>query len=227
MAKVEDAPATKQVAELHSGDRMSQAEFHRICKLVPDGRHAELVGGIVFMSPMPPPQHETVRADLNTIFTAYADATPGVTFSESTSITLGKSDVPRPDGILRISPTQHQILDAPELIFEVAHNGRSIDFHRKRDRYATGGVTEYVVVNLHDKHVSWFHLRSHQEFTADAGGLFRSRLFPGLWLNSIALLAGDMASLAAAAKEGLAAPEHAAFLQQLGRTSEAAQSTRT
>ncbi|MCI0523919.1 MAG: hypothetical protein L0Y75_01530 [Acidobacteria bacterium] len=51
----------------------------------------------------------------------------------------------------------------------------------------------------------------------DADGIIRSRVFPGLWLDVRALLNGDMAQVLAALQQGLAAPEHAAFAEQLQR----------
>jgi len=38
----------------------------------------------------------------------------------------------------------------------------------------------------------------------DEDGLYRSRVFPGLWLDPAALWAGDLAELAAAVQKGVA-----------------------
>jgi hypothetical protein len=46
-------------------------------------------------------------------------------------------------------------------------------------------------------------------------GLCKSRIFPGLWLDGPALLARDSPRLIAAVQQGLAIPEHAAFLRRL------------
>jgi hypothetical protein len=50
---------------------------------------------------------------------------------------------------------------------------------------------------------------------ADADGLFRSRIFPGLWLDPQALLAHDRRRLRATLDLGLATTEHAAFVARL------------
>ena len=45
--------------------------------------------------------------------------------------------------------------------------------------------------------------------------LYRSMVFPGLWLDPIALLKGDTRQLRAVVDLGCATPEHAAFLAGL------------
>jgi hypothetical protein len=46
-------------------------------------------------------------------------------------------------------------------------------------------------------------------------GIWRSQVFPGLWLNGQAFLAGDMQSVVARLQEGLLAEEHKAFAAAL------------
>ena len=48
-----------------------------------------------------------------------------------------------------------------------------------------------------------------------ADGLLKSVVFPGLWLDAAALVNRDLAKVLAALARGTAAPEHAAFVQQL------------
>ena len=58
---------------------------------------------------------------------------------------------------------------------------------------------------------------------APADGIFRSVVFPGLWLDAAALLAGDRAKLLAVLQQGLQSPEHAAFVEELARRRAAGQ----
>jgi hypothetical protein len=76
-------------------------------------------------------------------------------------------------------------------------------------------VLEYIVVCVYEQQVRWFDLRSGEEFVADAGGVLRSRVFPGLWLHGPALLTQDYNQLTAPLQQGLATPEHAAFVAKL------------
>jgi len=51
--------------------------------------------------------------------------------------------------------------------------------------------------------------------TPDEGGRLSSKLFPGLWLDTVALLAGDLAKLFAGVDEGTATAEHQEFVKKL------------
>lgn len=50
---------------------------------------------------------------------------------------------------------------------------------------------------------------------ADADGMLRSTMFPGLWLDVAALLQLDGQRVMDTLRQGLAIPEHAVFGQQL------------
>ena len=106
---------------------------------------------------------------------------------------------------------------APELIVEVASSSASIDLHAKRRDYEQAGVVEYVVVVLRQRVVRWFVIQdgTYQDMSADTDGIFRSRVFPGLWLHANALLQLDGATVMDVLRQGLATPEHAAFVQRL------------
>ena len=43
-------------------------------------------------------------------------------------------------------------------------------------------------------------------------GVFRSEVFPGLWLDAGAMIRGDRRAVNAILRQGLASPEHAAFV---------------
>ena len=51
----------------------------------------------------------------------------------------------------------------------------------------------------------------------DEHGLYRSTVFPGLWLDPAALLTGDTRQLRAVVDMGCATPEYSAFLALLAR----------
>ncbi|ETW93224.1 MAG: hypothetical protein ETSY1_40120, partial [Candidatus Entotheonella factor] len=105
----------------------------------------------------------------------------------------------------------------PELIIEVASSSESIDLNAKRRDYEHAGVLEYVVLAIRQQAVRWFVLRegAYQEMQVDAKGIFKSTVFPGLWLDQEALCQLDVAQVLATLRQGLESPEHAAFVQQL------------
>ncbi len=105
----------------------------------------------------------------------------------------------------------------PELVVETARSSRTIDLGSKRDDYERAGVLEYIVVALDTKEVHW-HVRRDDKLVRiepDADGIYRSAVFPGLWLDAAALLSKDLAGVLAVLERGLATPEHAAFVARL------------
>ena len=58
---------------------------------------------------------------------------------------------------------------------------------------------------------------------ADDAGRMCSRVFPGLWLDAPALLAGDMVAVLATLQEGLQSEEHTLFVALLKERLTAAQ----
>lgn len=83
--------------------------------------------------------------------------------------------------------------------------------------YEQAGVQAYVVVVLRQQAIRWWVLQhgTYHEIAPDADGVFRSRVFPGLWLHAEALLQRQGRQLLDALRQGLATPEHAAFVQRL------------
>ena len=76
-------------------------------------------------------------------------------------------------------------------------------------------MLEYLVVCLQEHQLRWFDLRANDELQPDAGGIYRMRAFPGLWVHGPALLAKDHGTMMATLQQGLATPEHAAFVKRL------------
>lgn len=210
--------------ELHTGDRMSQAEFHRIYEKMPAGFRAELIGGIVYVASPLKRMHGTRHVFLGTLFGNYVAKTPGVEAADNVTVLLGEEGEPQPDLYLRIVEEcggqstvseDDYIQGAPELFTELALSSRSIDLHAKRVDYTRYGGLEYVVACLREKRLRWFDLRADQEIPIDADGICRVRTFPGLWIDAQALFAEDYARALATLDKGLATPEHAAFVQKL------------
>jgi Uma2 family endonuclease len=108
---------------------------------------------------------------------------------------------------------------APELVAEVAASSAGIDLHSKLRVYQDNGVREYVVWRVLDGEIDWFVLRggAFAPLPRDAGGRYRSEVFPGLWLDPAALASGDLGTALDALQQGLASPEHAAFVARLAQ----------
>ncbi len=78
-------------------------------------------------------------------------------------------------------------------------------------------MREYIVRAVEPDAVFWFILRQGRlvELPPDAVGIYRSEVFPGLWLDPAGLLAGDIPKLQAIVNLGCVTQDHAAFVARL------------
>jgi Uma2 family endonuclease len=210
---------------LVEGEHLDQPTFHALYDAMPPGTRAELIGGVVYMpSPVGRP-HGRAQVPVIVWLSYYEENTPGVEVDDNTTTVLGWKSEPQPDGLLRILPEcggrtsdeQNLIHGAPELVVEIAKASRYIDLGPKLADYEQAGVLEYVVRAHDPDEVIWFRQDhgSLVKVAADPDGLYRSQVFPGLWLDPQALLQRDTRRLRAVVDLGLATPEHAAFVAKL------------
>jgi hypothetical protein len=68
-----------------------------------------------------------------------------------------------------------------------------------------------------DGELDWFILRKgqYEPLASDEGGVLKSEVFPGLWLDRPALLRGDLPQLLQTLHRGLSSPGHQAFVARL------------
>lgn len=217
---------------LDSGDRMDSKTFMAIYEQMPEGFRAQLIRGVVLVASPMTDDHGRPNNKVSFWLGYYEARTPGVLAHAATTMRIGLENNPEPDASLMILPERggqariedHYIVGAPELIVEVSYSSRAVDLRDKRTVYEAAGVREYVVVDLGASVVHWFALRGGRFEPVAPGedGLHRSEVFPGLWLDPAALVAGDAARLLAVAERGTAAPEHAAFVERLAAARQAA-----
>jgi Uma2 family endonuclease len=212
---------------LENGAHLSASEFLRRYEATMPDVKAELVNGIVYMaSPVRLDQHGEPDSLIQTWLGNYAIATPGVKSATNTTVRLGPDDVPQPDGLLRMLPEcggqgrpdpKGYLQGAPELIVEVAASTASLDAREKLASYRRAGALEYLLWRTADEAVDWWVLEEdeYRPLLPGADSILRSRVFPGLWLDTAALLAGDGATLMAKLQEGLRSQEHASFVAEL------------
>ncbi len=226
MATVIGQPRLRILPPLENGDHLDQKTFHARYEAMPEDCRAELVGGIVYVASPQQVPHGKAQQMVSHWLGEYAVATPGTdTLANNTQI-LGPESEPEPDGCLFILPDyggqvfqdENDYLNgAPELIVEVSSSTESIDLNRKKLDYQKAGVREYLVLALRTQQVFWFVRQRgrYKEVPLPADGVFRSRVFPGLWLDAEAILRSDRRRVLAALRQGLATPEHAAFVAKL------------
>lgn len=217
---------SKPAVRLHNGDHMDQPTFHALYEHTPDGFKAELIGGIVYVASPTTSRHGYPHgAAVHWLYTYYAQ-TPGVRPFDNTTNVLTEDSEPQPDACLTVLPEcggqttidgDGNLVGAAELVVEVAYSSVAIDLHAKRADYEAAGVREYFVALVEPQQVVRFVRRGSRlvERPADGDGILRSAAFPGLWLDPAGLFADNIHLLDAGVREGLATPEHAAFVAKL------------
>jgi Uma2 family endonuclease len=215
------------IPPLEAGDRLTRAEFERRYLAMPELKKAELLEGVVYMpSPVRLRRHGQPHARVLAWLIHYEAATSDVAAADNASTRLDLDNEPQPDAILlldpakggqaRISPDDY-VEGAPELVAEIASSSVSYDLDVKLKVYRRSGVREYVVWRVLERQIDWFSLKEGEyiRMSVDESGLYKSEVFPGLWLDPDALVRGDLGAIFAALDRGLASPEHAHFLARL------------
>jgi Uma2 family endonuclease len=215
-----DSVAAPEVPVLEPGDRLTREEFERRYAAMPDLKKAELIEGVVYMpSPVRARRHGTPHARLVGWLIHYEAKTPGVEVADNATARLDLDNEPQPDAMLYVAPelggqvritADDYIEAAPELVAEVASSSASYDLNTKLHVYRRSGVREYVVWRVLDGAIDWFVLREgrYERLEPDERGVVRSEFFPGLWLDTAALLRGDLASVFQVLDEGLATDQN-------------------
>ena len=221
------ATVEQRAQPLAMGDMLTRDEFVRRWLQHPEIKRAELIGGIVYMPPSPvSAEHGDNENLLGWWAGAYRVATPGCVASNNATIFL-LEDCPQADVHLRIVPecggasriVRGYIHGPPELAGEISKSSAAYDLHQKLELYEKAGVQEYVAVLVYEQEIRWHVLvdGTYHLLPPDADGVWRSRVFPGLWLDGAALLRGDVTAVLAKLQEGIASPAHRAFVEQLAQ----------
>lgn len=211
---------------LRAGDRLTRAEFLHRWEQHPEIKRAELIGGVVYMPSPLSRKHGVTDHDSAGWLWTYRVHTPGTESGTNATTLMGSDDAPQPDEYLRILPEfggqsgneGKYVSGSPELISETCVSSASYDLNQKLDLFEKMGVLEVVAFLMHEQEVRWHCLsKNGYELLTPVRGIWKSRVFPGLWLDGKAILAGDGAKVLATLNKGLRSPEHAAFVKKLAR----------
>jgi Uma2 family endonuclease len=211
------------VPPLENGDHLTRDEFERRCQTMLHIKKAELIDGVVYIpSPVRATSHANPHAAVITWLGLYWSQAPIVAVADNATIRLDLESEPQPDAALYLLPDHggqvqitkdDYIAGGPELVVEIAASSVSIDLHRKLQIYLRNNVREYIVWRVEDVAIDWFVARNGQyELLPMQDGLYRSEIFPGLWLDPAALMTLNLARVIQVVQAGCATPEHAAFL---------------
>jgi Uma2 family endonuclease len=212
---------------LENGDRLTRDEFERRYHAMPHVKKAELVDGVVYMpSPVRLKGHGQPHGHAAGWVGTYGASTPGTIAGDNSTVRLDLDNEPQPDVLLMIDPAngdQARISEddyvegAPELVCEISASTASIDLHAKLNAYRRNGVREYLVWVIEERAVHWYVLAGslYERTAPGADGIVRSSVFPGLWLDPAALIAGNLLKVLEVARMGIDSPEHANFIRKL------------
>jgi Uma2 family endonuclease len=214
------------VPRLQNGDHLTREEFERRYDADPDLKKAELIEGVVYMaSPVSYSNHGKPHFNIIGWLARYITATPGIGGGDNSSLRIDRKNMPQPDAILLLRPEyggqtgiddDGYVTGVPELVVEIAASSVSYDLHVKLKLYQSQGVREYIVWRVEDKAIDWFASRKgSMETLVIRDGIYKSKVFPGLWLDPQALIAEDHANVASVAQAGLDSPEHQKFVEKL------------
>ena len=206
MTTVEAPASWETVPFLENGDVFHAREFLRRFERMPDLKKAELIEGIVYMGSPVSVRHAEADSLIQGWLLAYAARNRQVRAAANVTVLLDPENTVQPDALLRLLPEhggecaateKGYLRGAPELVVEVAASSASVDLHDKRRAYERNGVKDYLVWRVLESQLDWFRLEGDEyaKVVADSAGLIHSRIFPGLFLNVSALLAGDAAAV--------------------------------
>ncbi|MBE9037124.1 Uma2 family endonuclease [aff. Roholtiella sp. LEGE 12411] len=224
------AASPSYIPPLESGDRLSRHEFERRYNAMPNVKKAELIEGVVYVaSPLRFEPHAEPHGNLMGWLWSYKIVTAGVRLGDNPTVRLDLDNEPQPDAILLIDAAcggqsylgaDGYVESAPELVAEVAASSATKDLYDKKRAYCRNGIQEYIVWQVFESTVSWFSLQDgeYMALIPDAAGIIKSQVFPGLWLDVLALVTGDMPQVLAVLQQGLSSVDHQAFVQQLNNS---------
>jgi Uma2 family endonuclease len=221
------ATVQEQVPPLAPGDRLTREEFLQLWEAHPEIKKAELIGGTVYMPSPVSVDHGDKENDAGLWMGMYKISTPGIACGHNATSYL-LEDAPQADLNLRILPEyggaswvdENRLLHGiPELLAEICRSRAAYDLHQKLELYQTAGIPEYLAILLFEQEIRWHVLENgvYRLLPPGPDGIWRSGIFPGLWLDGQAFLSGNMPRVLEVLQHGLRSPEHTAFAERLAR----------
>src|SRR5437016_799832 len=180
----------EQIQPLRAGQRLSREEFMRRWEAMPELKFAELINGVVYMPSPQTSDHGRTEIRVHTWLGTYVAFTPGCDCG-SQSTWLMQQSAPQPDSYLWVLPEyggQSSIQGkyhsgAPEFAAEICYSSAAYDLGVKKVLYQKARVQEYVAFIVAEQQIRWHRLvkGAYELCRPTAKGLFRSKMFPGLW----------------------------------------------
>jgi len=130
-----------------------------------DGKRYEVLKGVLYMSPAPTPDHQSISVRLVAFLFQFVEAMGlGRIFHAPTDVELAPGDIVQPDVFVLLNANLGQIgekrvFGGPDLVAEIlSPSTMSNDLHGKRDAYERAQVPEYWAVNPGERVIELFVL---------------------------------------------------------------------
>jgi Putative restriction endonuclease len=235
IARITKPPNSKpEPVLLASGDRMDQPTFHRLYSQTSKDFRAQLIEGVVHVASPATIHHGGPHTSFCGWLCVYCSRTLGTRTFTNTTIKIDDENEFQPDGMLLILPeyggqitideTGCYWQGTPEFALEISYTTSETDRTAKRMVYEANGVLEYLNIHVETRQIEWWQRRGSQ-FVAlkpDRAGRFKSKAFPGLWLDAATAFDDTPTRMFVTLEAGLASPDHARFVAKLARQRDAA-----
>lgn len=205
------SPYRTYTPPLESGDVLDAHEYwRRYCAAFGKLKAERINGKVYVMSPLRAVHHGNPHAILCHWLGSYSMHDPELVVSDNATIRMNTDNDPQPDlCLLRVQgqtrfDDEGYIVGAPEMIVEIAGSSASYDFGEKREVYEAAGVGEYLVFEAIGGRIEWWRLESGRFVEIQPeGGIYKSVLFPGLWLDAEALRSANSLKLIGTMQQGM------------------------
>lgn len=209
---------------LRPGDRMSLDEFLDRWNRMPELKFAELIDGTVYMPSPVFRDHMRYDSRIQGLCGYYSLRTPGTETGTNGTWLMPTGAAPQPDCSMNIEPEfgGHSTLrdglisGVPEFVCEICHSSRAYDLGPKLSLYQSVGVNDYLAVLVEERRFEWRVQRNGSfDLLESGGGVYRSPIFPGLWIDEPAFWNKDGEALLRTLDQGIAFQEHTDFVVRL------------
>lgn len=157
-----------------------------VYRMLPEGTLAELINGVIYMSPAPKPHHQRISRLLILLLSEFIEQKKlGEIFNAPIDVFLGDDqNAVQPDLVFISSTNSHIVKETaiegvPDLLVEILSPGNDQhDLVKKKDLYQAFGVREYWIVDPDTKKTLVYELRGKvYRLVSEQSGKIVSPLF--------------------------------------------------
>jgi len=171
-------------------DLISVDDFYA---LVPDGRKADLIDGVIYMASPDSRRANDLTGFVYRLFEGFVEARDigGKVFFSRFACRISEFNAPEPD-VGYVRPERADLVEdgglrgAPDIAVEiVSRESRRRDYEDKRGLYEESGVAEYWIIDPIQQRVEFLVLQEGRYRLAplEQNRLFRSRALSGFWID--------------------------------------------